>query len=752
MKKIILIILTAVISTSSCVGILLKTAHADAFNQNDIMDNAVFDDANSMTQAQIQSFLNAFPNSCLSNYSAPYPSDYFTYGANAPASAIIKQVSNLWGINPKVILTTLEKEESLVTGNAGCDSWRYNSAVGMGCSDTGPCPSAGYAGFSQQVTKGMWQLMFNRERSEGNLAWGDNGSIYYGGFMTPGTYSRQSGSPATYYDGIATIDGSPVTMSNGATAALYTYTPHFAGNQNFQAIFNQWFGSTHFPQPIGGSLYYQQSTGALFLVNDTTRYYIPSFDILRNYGLDVYPSMSASDATIQSFTDGGALTDLTWDSNGVYLVNNKVRYHVSTTMCTAWGFACTDNTQVKPLNSTFQTQYLQQGFELANLVYSNGNIYRMDAGSKEPIANPRTLSDLGLGSTAILATSPANSLQPLGVLLMTTPGMIQFSASSPIYYFDGTTYYQIPDMNSYNDWGLRAVSQLSAPQSLYTTTPPPSSSLSSWITSGGVDYIIDHGSKIQIPSSLQSLWSGASFSTQIPTPLFNSLSSATLSNFIWTNPDMYYIDSAGKHHVPTYADAQALQSQLGSPQNISFNKVSSISTGNDYLAEGKIVNVQDGSGKLYVVNNRKLTYIPNPDIFNAYGYNWGSIASYPTSIETDYPTDGLTLTNGISSDGTHFIHGPSSLLYQLSGSMAADFGTIDSNFMAVDKQAIGRQVPTLSRFLYNVDNGNIYYASGGAIHYVATQNAYQAYGGTLGTPSAVNTQTLSLFTQAQALY
>lgn len=244
MKKIIYIFITFAILSSSF-GLLSKSVFADTFNQNNIMDDAVFDDYNSMTASQIQSFLGAFPKSCLTNYQAPYPTDYWTYGGNVPASTVIKRAADLWQINPKVILTTLEKEENLVSGNAGCDSWRYNSAVGMGCPDGGACPAPGYEGFSKQVTKGMWQLMFSKERSYGNLAWGDNGGSRYYGFMTAGYRSRQTGQPLVYYDGYATIDNTSVYMSNGATAALYTYTPHFHGNQNFQIIFNQWFGSTH---------------------------------------------------------------------------------------------------------------------------------------------------------------------------------------------------------------------------------------------------------------------------------------------------------------------------------------------------------------------------------------------------------------------------------------------------------------------------------------------------------------------------
>ncbi len=215
-----------------------------AFNNNRVMDDGVFDNSTTMDEASIQSFLNSFPNSCLKNYQAPYPNDYFNYGGNVPAARVIKRAADLWGINPQVILATLEKEESLVRGNAGCADWRYNSAMGMGCPDGGSCPSPAYAGFSKQVTKGSWQLKYNKERSYGNTGWGDNDSLTYYGYMTQGNRKRCGSCSNIYYDGWASIDSTSVHMDTGATASLYTYTPHFHGNQNFVALFEAWFGST----------------------------------------------------------------------------------------------------------------------------------------------------------------------------------------------------------------------------------------------------------------------------------------------------------------------------------------------------------------------------------------------------------------------------------------------------------------------------------------------------------------------------
>ena len=119
--------------------------------------------------------------------------------------------------------------------------------------------SSSKAGFSQQVIHAAWLLKFGEQRSEGNIGWDvqltnspENGDIWnnsddpqscYGGPMTQGTFQVCPGGPSTYYDGLTSIDGTSVQMDDGATAALYWYTPHFAGNENFFSIFTNWFGS-----------------------------------------------------------------------------------------------------------------------------------------------------------------------------------------------------------------------------------------------------------------------------------------------------------------------------------------------------------------------------------------------------------------------------------------------------------------------------------------------------------------------------
>lgn len=261
------IILAVAIVASSTIVVLNRSASAD---NGDLISDGIFGNESSMTEAQINSFINSFPKSCLipGNYPGDLsssafkePLDYFNYGGQVSAARVIYKAATLFHLNPQVILSTLEKEQNLVTGSQGCAAWQYNSAMGYNCPDnltfhdypnlqiTHTCVEReGNAGFSRQVSHAAWQLRFDKERAYGNTSWGGDDSIYYVGFMTEGNRARVGGGSSTYYDGYATIDGQSIKMQNGATAALYNYTPHF---NSFQKIFSQWFGATH-NLPIAG--------------------------------------------------------------------------------------------------------------------------------------------------------------------------------------------------------------------------------------------------------------------------------------------------------------------------------------------------------------------------------------------------------------------------------------------------------------------------------------------------------------------
>jgi hypothetical protein len=267
---------------------------ASNFNAGRIIDVGVFTNANSMSVDQIQSFLNAevptcdtsgsqsftapngqvmthaqwgaeydsanstnigaAPYVCLENYienpstgqnNLQNPSASIPGGESA--AWIIYNAAQANNINPQVLLTTLQKEQGLIT-----DNWpwtnEYTEAMGFNCPDSGGC--SGFAGFYQQVTAAAAQYRnYLNNPNDFNYVVGNNSIAY-----APG------------------CSGSTVNIQNQATAALYDYTPYQPnsnvlantnptgsssgpggavsgscnayGNRNFWWYFNTWFGTT----------------------------------------------------------------------------------------------------------------------------------------------------------------------------------------------------------------------------------------------------------------------------------------------------------------------------------------------------------------------------------------------------------------------------------------------------------------------------------------------------------------------------
>jgi hypothetical protein len=296
------------LSTSSASAI-----SGSSFQAGRIIDNSVFTDSSSMSAASIQNFLNSENPSCDTNgaqsisyyynsstgkvssgsfsgatyvtttravYGQRYDISNSTSVAGGPyvcianyienpttgqnnlqnpslsipggesAAQIIYNAGQQYQINPQVLLTTLQKEQGLIT-----DTWpwtsEYTEAMGYNCPDTSAC--SGYAGLYQQVHAAAAQFRnYINNPNNFNYVVGNNTILY---------------SPAS-------CGSSTVNIQSSATAALYDYTPYQPdtnvlnhtndtgsasgpgsasgdscsdpayGNRNFWWYFNTWFGSS----------------------------------------------------------------------------------------------------------------------------------------------------------------------------------------------------------------------------------------------------------------------------------------------------------------------------------------------------------------------------------------------------------------------------------------------------------------------------------------------------------------------------
>jgi len=127
-------------------------------------------------------------------------------GVEKPVPVIIWRVATTHRINPKYLLALLEKEQSLVENKAPTQK-QFDWATGYGVCDSCSMSSPAvlkYRGFANQLE---WAARQHRRPVVGNTR---------------------------------VIDGVNVTPENTATAALYSYTPHFAGNQHLVTILRRW--------------------------------------------------------------------------------------------------------------------------------------------------------------------------------------------------------------------------------------------------------------------------------------------------------------------------------------------------------------------------------------------------------------------------------------------------------------------------------------------------------------------------------
>jgi hypothetical protein len=172
------------------------------FDRNRVISNAAFTDADAMTVAEIQAFLDATPYGNRSVLAT-----LRTDGKSAAQA--IWDAAQEHRINPLVVLVRAQMEQSLIAKSTASQT-ALDRAFGCGCPDNKSCSSQ-YKGFGRQVAC-LAKLM------RGYLDDLEGGGSTIAGWKV-GKAKK-------------TLDPLWVTPTNEATAALYTYTP-WVGNAGF---------------------------------------------------------------------------------------------------------------------------------------------------------------------------------------------------------------------------------------------------------------------------------------------------------------------------------------------------------------------------------------------------------------------------------------------------------------------------------------------------------------------------------------
>jgi len=174
----------------------------DTFDRSNVVSETNFRNGSAMTAADIQAFLDKQPTA-LKSYKG---SDHT--GQVKTAAQMISDASIKFNINPKIILATLQKEQSLLTAKNPKQS-QYNGAMGAGMPDSGNNVGS-MQGFGNQV---YW----------GAQKFDKNARDWTTGKTEP-------------------VDGNNQVCDNEGTFAQYRYTPHYGGVMSFWTIYWRYFG------------------------------------------------------------------------------------------------------------------------------------------------------------------------------------------------------------------------------------------------------------------------------------------------------------------------------------------------------------------------------------------------------------------------------------------------------------------------------------------------------------------------------
>lgn len=212
------------------------------------------------------------------------------------AAELIWDASVQSGINPQVLIVTLEKEQSLIRGNFTSEEKLQKAldrALGFACPDSGGCGNL-FPGFYFQI--------FGNYDAEGNRYLGAAKSLMRS-FNTVGgrgPNNSKTGQTITLdntlgdYDNISSEQA--VTLNNNSTAALYRYTPHvFNGNYNFWKFFQSWF---KYPN---GTLLKLSNGVDTYIIQDGLKALVPQF-VAQSRNLDLNKTVTISPTEFSSYT------------------------------------------------------------------------------------------------------------------------------------------------------------------------------------------------------------------------------------------------------------------------------------------------------------------------------------------------------------------------------------------------------------------------------------------------------------------
>jgi hypothetical protein len=704
---------------------------------NRVIDDSIFLDSGSMTVQQIQDFLNSKVPSCdtnhqggLAQYPPPYTClrDYIDPTTNKSAAQLIYDESTSIGLNPQVVLVTLEKEQGLIS-----DTWpypsQYRSAMGYGCPESQSVCDSQYYGFYNQVHLGARLLRAGEARDCGDTqtlsSWSINGKWGIGN------------SPV--------VDGKSTYLASCSTGSLYNYTPHrpdsaytlasdgnyYYGNYNFIKYWTSWFGPT-----VRAYLGRGTSSPQVYLINDTDKYPINNLDILNTY-MTYGPVQTFNDGFIASLNPRSVLGRWIVDSHGtVYLLDsgNKIPFG-NCSLVSDYGADCSWVTSLP--------QNVVDGFiagpGATNVARTtNGSIYKLQAGKKRAVPDMATYTGSGLSSVG--ATGLSDTYVGgfgLGAPILLDQVVVQNRDDGSCYLFINGAIRPAGYV-AYLNWKLT-----SRPFYRFSSLEVGQLTVGALITtyaqdSGGTKYLLDLGQKLPLGGGA-SQWN-SSF-TQLNDTLLNAIptGSAPSRAIHGSGPSIWYMDNGQKRPFAGWLGFVGSGfNSVGDATPVDDDTIAAMPVGPLKMGSLQLMK-QAGDASVALVDGNGAKLLSSPQMAAAYGLGLDNVYTVDGATWNLYAPSGTL--GQLESDGTNDFLVDGGNKRAFSGSMLSVYGYTAGNFQSMQTNTMGKlsTASDMTAFVKG-SGGTIYHVESGTKRPFASWGGYQSAGGT-----GSNTITLSDF-------
>jgi len=729
------------------------------FNASRIIDDSVFFNPSTMNASDIQAFLNSKvpkcdtwgtgasgrsgyptradwgrangyppPYTCLRDYSQSTgvvaANSYCSAigAASRSAATIIFDVARACNINPQSLIVLLQKEQSLIT-----DVWpwsvQYRSATGYGCPDTAPC-DAEYYGFFNQVYNASKQFRrYVQLPNSFNYAAGRTSFVAY-----------QANNPG--------CSGTNLTIQNGATAALYNYTPYQPnaaalanlygtgdgcsayGNRNFWRMFNDWFG------PVLGDLVRTPDNGTVYLVSGENKYPIADGSVYSDFG-NLGPLRFVTNEYIGNKVTGPTLGHMVGGIDGtLYFVNAGIKLPFSSCGQVAdYGYSCE---QVITLTDGQLTR-LYTGPAVTQ-VYSttNGKMFYVDDGKKREVFDQTSLTANSLPTASNTLLEAGLNYIGYGEPVIRNNVVALNRANGDNYYYSDDRYIKLDNDNkqypSFTNLPHKYLDDASI------TNNKRILNFTGFIKNGSSSqyYVINSVGKASLSDT--SLWPNSytimndSFLSASPNDNSGVVNNRLIKSD--SSPTVYYLEAGKKRPIPSWADLVNLNVQPFAINTLSSVSVNSIPTGPVIFAPGSLVKANN-SATVYVAKNSTTLY--QISSFN-YPVDLGLSLNIRNISDADlqtYTVPPTQLKDKVLCNSKNYI-ASGGQLHEISAGLITEYGYNINDFLDVGSQfcsltSIGQP---MDRFI-RVSNGTIYYITGGQKRAFTSFLSYIAKGGTV---------------------